>query len=54
MIKRDKKFGKTLSFDNYCDLEKAFESGKLHALDLKNSVVDYLEEISAPIRRSWK
>jgi len=35
-------------------LEKAFESGKLHALDLKDSVADYLEEIIAPIRKSWK
>jgi tyrosyl-tRNA synthetase len=53
-IKRDKKFGEDLIFENYKDLEKAFESGKLHALDLKDSVADYLEEIIAPIRKSWK
>ena len=53
-IKRDKKFGEDLDFDNYKDLESAFESGKLHALDLKNSVADYLEEIIAPIRSGWK
>jgi len=53
-IKRDKKFGEDLDFDNYVTLEKAFESGKLHALDLKDSVADYLEEIIAPIRKSWK
>jgi len=53
-IKRDKKFGEDLIFENYEDLEKAFESGKLHALDLKDSVADYLEEIIAPIRKSWK
>jgi len=53
-IKRDKKFGEDLIFEDYEDLEKAFESGKLHALDLKDSVADYLEEIIAPIRKSWK
>ena len=34
--------------------EVGFESGKLHAADLKNSVVDYLEKIIAPIRKNWK
>lgn len=53
-IKRDKKFGKDLDFEDYKDLERAFESGKLHALDLKDSVADYLEEIIAPIRKNWK
>ncbi len=53
-IKRDKKFGEDLDFTDYKDLEKAFESGKLHALDLKDSVADYLEEIIVPIRKNWK
>jgi|TARA_Y100000296_G_C5168668_1_gene256115 tyrosyl-tRNA synthetase len=53
-IKRSDKFGGNLEFDNYLDLEKSFESGKLHALDLKNSVSDYLEKIIAPIRKEWK
>ncbi len=53
-IKRDKKFGEDFIFEDYESLEKAFESGKLHALDLKDSVADYLEEIIAPIRKSWK
>jgi len=52
-IKRSDKFGGDLEFDNYLDLEKSFESGKLHALDLKNSVSDYLEKIIAPIRKEW-
>ena len=53
-IKRDKKFGGDLEFEKYEDLEKAFESEKLHAADLKNSVGDYLEKVIAPIRKSWK
>lgn len=54
-IKRDKKYGGDLEFENYKSLEKAFESGKVvHALDLKNSVAEYLEKIIAPIRKNWK
>ena len=54
IIKRDKKFGESLKFSDYKEVERAFESGELHALDLKNSVADYLEEIIAPIRKNWK
>ena len=53
-IKREKKFGGNIKFDNYEKLEKEFESGKLHALDLKNAVSEYLEKIISPIRKTWK
>ena len=53
-VKRSDKFGGDVEFKAYKDLENAFESGKLHALDLKNAVADYLEEIIAPIRKGWK
>ena len=53
-IKRSKKFGGDLEFKNYESLEKSFEEGKLHALDLKNSVSEYLEKMIDPIRKSWK
>jgi tyrosyl-tRNA synthetase len=53
-IKRSEKYGGNLDFDDYESLEESFESGKLHALDLKNSVSDYLEKIIAPIRKEWK
>ena len=53
-VKRPKKFGGDLEFKNYESLEKSFEDGKLHALDLKNSVSEYLEKMIAPIRKSWK
>ncbi len=53
-IKRSDKFGGDVEFKSYNDLKNAFESGKLHALDLKNAVADYLEEIIAPIRKGWK
>jgi len=53
-IKRPEKFGGNLSFKNYDKLEKEYSSGNIHPLDLKNSVTEYLEEIIAPIRKSWQ
>ena len=53
-IKREKKYGGNLKFSNYSQIENAFESGKLHASDLKNAVAEYLEEIIGPIRKGWK
>jgi len=53
-IKRDKKFGGNLSFSNYESLEKTYSSGKLHPLDLKNSVIEYLWKVIEPIRKNWK
>ena len=53
-IKRPKKFGGDLSYVSYYDLESDFTQRKLHPLDLKNAVADYLEEVIAPIRKAWK
>lgn len=53
-IKRDKKFGGNVKFKNYEELESVYVSGKLHPLDLKKAVVEYLENIIAPIRKSYK
>ena len=53
-INRDKKFGGNLIFKNYSELEKNFESGKLHPADLKNSISEYLEKLISPIRSKWK
>jgi len=53
-VKRPEKYGGNLKFDSYDKLEKAFESGKIHALDLKNTLSEYLEELIEPIRKKWK
>ena len=50
-VKRDKKYGGDLSFNSYSELENAYEKGKLHPSDLKNSVADYLVEILEPVRK---
>ena len=54
IIKRDKKFGGNLVLSNYKKLEELFKKGKLHPLDLKNAVIEYLEEIIAPIRKNFR
>ena len=43
-----------LIFESYKELEHSFESGKIHASDLKNAVSEYLEKIIAPIRKAWR
>jgi tyrosyl-tRNA synthetase len=53
-IKRPEKFGGNLSFSDYQSLESAYTSGKLHPMDLKNSITQYLEDIIKPIREEWK
>lgn len=53
-IKRSKKFGSNLEFDDYNKLERSYKDGKIHPLDLKNSVTEYLEKIIAPIRKNFE
>jgi tyrosyl-tRNA synthetase len=51
VVERVEKFGGNLEFKSYEELEKEFVSKKLHPLDLKNSVIKYLVEILAPVRK---
>jgi tyrosyl-tRNA synthetase len=53
-VKRPEKFGGDVKFNNYEELEKNFEEGKLHPMDLKVAVTEYLENIIAPIRKNYK
>ena len=53
-IKRKKEFGGNIKYNSYKELEKDFESGKLHAADLKSAIAEYLEKIIAPIRSKWR
>jgi len=53
-IKRPEKFGGNLKIKDYSQLEELYSSGKLHPLDLKNSVAQHLNEIIEPIRKKWK
>lgn len=53
-IERAAKFGGALESSNYNEIENMYKQGKIHPLDLKNSVTDYLEKIIAPIRKNFK
>ncbi len=53
-IKRPEKFGGNINYDSYKKLEKDFSNKKLHPLDLKNSIANYLWNIIEPIRKAWK
>ncbi len=54
VIKRPEKFGGNLNIKDYDELEILYSSGKLHPMDLKNSVSEELEKIIAPIRKNFK
>jgi tyrosyl-tRNA synthetase len=53
-ISRPAKFGGYLEIKDYEHMEKIYASGKLHPLDMKNAVTEYLEKVIAPIRKNWK
>jgi len=53
-IERPTKFGGNIEIKNYEELEKMYVDGKIHPLDLKNSITEELEKIIKPIRDGWK
>jgi len=54
VVERPEKFGGTVEYYRYEDLEKDFVEGKLHPLDLKNAVAEWLIETLAPVRRYFE
>jgi tyrosyl-tRNA synthetase len=53
-IKRPEKFGGTIEIDDYEELEKLYREGKIHPLDLKNSVAEHLGKIVKPMREHFE
>ncbi len=51
VVERKPEYGGTVEFHSYEELEEAYRSGRLHPLDLKNAVAQYLTKILDPIRR---
>ncbi|MGY5852568.1 MAG: tyrosine--tRNA ligase, partial [Candidatus Thorarchaeota archaeon] len=49
-IERSSKFGGDIDFVSYDELEKAYVSGDLHPMDLKNGMTDYIDRMVHPIR----
>ncbi len=52
-IDRDAKYGGNLEFGNYLELETAYSSKKLHAMDLKAAVAKELNAILEPVRKHF-
>lgn len=50
-IERTSNFGGNIVFENFQHLESTFAEGKLHPMDLKNSVAAELGNILEPVRR---
>ncbi len=49
-VERPEKFGGNVSYYNYSELESDFAQKKLHPVDLKQTVGNYLTKIISPIR----
>lgn len=52
-IKRPEKFGGNVDYSSYSDLERDYLSGKIHPLDLKNSVAREINFILEPVRKHF-
>jgi tyrosyl-tRNA synthetase len=50
-IKRPEKFGGNLTIKSYAELEAMFADGRLHPMDLKTAVAEYLNTLLDPIRK---
>lgn len=54
IVERPEKYGGTVSFENYVDLEKMFVEKQLHPADLKNAVADQLIDLLKPAREYFE
>ncbi|MBN2421862.1 tyrosine--tRNA ligase [Candidatus Woesearchaeota archaeon] len=53
-IERPEKWGGTLEFNSYSELEKAFAKKEIHPMDLKQSVAKYINELIKPVREHFE
>jgi tyrosyl-tRNA synthetase len=51
---RKPKFGGDIDFTSYDELEEAYVAGDLHPLDLKNTMVTYLDKMVDPVRTHFE
>ena len=54
VVKRDKKFGGDVSYNNYEEVEKDFVAKKLHPMDLKVAVANEIINLLKPIQKERK
>ncbi len=53
-IKRPEKFGGNLKIKSYDELKKIFIEKKLHPMDLKNAVAEYIDLLIKPVREHFE
>jgi tyrosyl-tRNA synthetase len=53
-VERPAKFGGSIEFHTYDELEKTYRDGKLHPMDLKKAVAEELANILAPVRKYFE
>lgn len=54
VIERPEKFGGSLSFKTYKELESVFAKKELHPLDLKTTVANLIDQLIAPVRKHFE
>jgi len=54
VVERPEKWGGTLRFTTYVELEKAFAEKQLHPMDLKNTVVILIDKLLQPVREHFE
>jgi len=53
-VVRPEKYGGTVAYESYADLERDYVAGKLHPKDLKQTVASKLDLVVAPVREHFK
>lgn len=53
-LERDAKFGGTIEYENYEQLESAYRKGEIHPMDLKNNIAREISHIIEPIRKHFQ
>jgi tyrosyl-tRNA synthetase len=54
VIERPTKYGGSITYTSYKDLEHDFVTKKIHPMDLKNSTATYINKIIEPIRKHFE
>jgi tyrosyl-tRNA synthetase len=54
VIERPTKYGGSITYTSYKDLERDFITKKIHPMDLKNSTATYVNKIIEPIRKHFE
>jgi tyrosyl-tRNA synthetase len=54
IVERPARFGGTVVFENFDDLERLYLEKKIHPADLKTAVTEYIDKIIFPIREHFK